>query len=137
MSDKYLATARRSKGLFSLVLVELNGMDEIIAQYGTEAGDAVLSDCARSMRQVARSSDIVARVGDARFAVSLPYCAAVDAPGVGERYRRVLGMHQPFGMPLGVSVGVAAFDAQKDSDFDHLFARALCALERESNSVPA
>lgn len=130
MSDKYLATARRNKGVFSLVVVEMRGLDEVIAQYGTEAGDAVLSDCARSMRQVARASDIVARVGDARFAVSLPYCAAVDAPGVGERYRRVLSMQRPFGMPLSVSVGVAAFDAQKDNDFDHLFSRALCALER-------
>ncbi len=135
MSDKYLATARRSKGVFSLVLVEMQGLDDVIAQYGTDAGDSVLSDCARSMRQVARSSDIVARVGDARFAVSLPYCAAVDVPGVGERYRRVLSGQRPFGMPLGVRIGVAAFDAQKDSDFDHLFARALRMLERQSEVV--
>ena len=137
MSEKYLVTARRTEGVFSLVLVEMHGVDEVVAQYGNDAGDEVLSDCARTMRQVARSSDIVARVGDARFAVALPYCAAVDAPGVGERYRRVLSGEKPFGMPLGVSVGTAAFDAQQDSDFDHLFARALRSLERDGAAVPA
>ena len=137
MSEKYLATARRTKGVFSLVLVEMRGVDEVVAQYGSNAGDEVLSDCARAMRQVARSSDVVGRVGDARFAVALPYCAAVDVPGVGERYRRVLSGYKPFGMPLGVSVGTAAFDAAHDSDFDHLFGRALRALERDSAAVPA
>jgi len=137
MSEKYLATARRTQGVFSLVLVEMRGVDEVVAQYGSDAGDEVLSDCARAMRQVARSSDVVGRVGDARFAVALPYCAAVDAPGVGERYRRVLSAEKPFGMSLGVSVGTAAFDAQQDSDFDHLFARALRMLEREGIAVPA
>jgi two-component system cell cycle response regulator len=137
MSEKYLATARRVQGVFSLVLVEMRGVDEVVAQYGSDAGDEVLSDCARAMRSIARSSDIVARVGDARFAVALPYCAAVDAPGVGERYRRVLSAEKPFGMSLEVSVGTAAFDAQQDSDFDHLFARALRMLEREGIAVPA
>ena len=137
MSDKYMSTARRSNGLFSLVLVEMQGLDEVVAQYGTDAGDVVLGDCARAMRQVARSSDIVARVGDARFAVSLPYCAAVDAPGVGERYRRVLSGQMPFGMSLSVRIGVATFDPQRDSDFDHLFARALRMLEREKDAVSA
>jgi len=137
MSEKYLATARRSKGVFSFVLVEMRGVDEVVAQYGSNAGDEVLSDCARAMRLVARSSDIVARAGDARFAVALPYCAAVDVPGVGERYRRVLSDHKPFGMPLGVSVGTASFDAARDSDFDQLFSRALRMLERDAASVPA
>lgn len=137
MSGKYLATARRTKGVFSLVLVEMHGLNEVVAQYGVDAGDEVLSDCARAMRQVARSSDILARVGDTRFAVALPYCAAVDAPGVGERYRRVLSEHKPFGMSLGVSVGTASFDAVQDVDFDHLFIRALRMLERDAASVPA
>ena len=137
MSEKYLATARRTQGVFSLVLVEMLGVDDVVVQYGSDAGDEVLSDCARAMRQVARSSDIVARVGDARFAVALPYCAAIDAPGVGERYRRVLSGQKPFGMPLDVSVGTAAFDVAQDSDFDHLFARALHALEQDSVAIPA
>jgi len=137
MSEKYLVTARRTEGVFSLVLVEMRGVDEVVAQYGGDAGDEVLSDCARAMRLVARSSDIVARVGDARFAIGLPYCAVTDVHGVGERYRRVLSGEKPFGMPLGVSVGTAAFEAQQDSNFDHLFARALCMLERDGAAVPA
>ena len=137
MSEKYLATARRTEGVFSLVLVEMRGVDDVVAQYGINAADEVLSDCARAMRLVARSSDIVARVGDARFAVALPYCAAMDVPGVGERYRRVLSSQKPFGMPLGVSVGAASLDIARDSDFDHLFTRALRALERDVASVPA
>ncbi len=136
-SDKYLATAKRTQGVFSLVMVEMLGLDDVVAQYGTDAGDEVLINCARAMRQVARSSDIVARVGDARFAVALPYCAEVDAPGVGERYRRVLSGQRPFGMPVGVRVGTASFDARMDINFDHLFARALRALEREKEALPA
>lgn len=137
MSKKYLATARRVGGAFSLVLIEMHGVDKVVAQYGGAAGDDVYRDCARAMRQVARSSDIVARISEARFAVALPYCAAMDAPGVGERYRRALRGEKPFGMALGVSVGTVAFDAQQDSDFEYLFARALRALERDSATVPA
>jgi two-component system cell cycle response regulator len=128
MGGKYLATARRTSGFLSVLVVEIDGLGDVLQQYGSEAGDEVLSHCARAMRQVARSSDIVARVGDARFAIGLPYCAAVDAPGVGERYRRVLSQLQPFGMPLSVRVGVASFDAQQDANFDHLYARALRAI---------
>ncbi|MDD2894095.1 MAG: response regulator [Halothiobacillaceae bacterium] len=137
MSEKYVATARRTQGVFSLVLMELLGVGDVSAQYGTDAGDEVLSDCARAMRLVARSSDVVARVGDARFAVALPYCAAVDAPGVGGRYHRVLSGQRPFGMPLEVSVVTVSLDAGLDSDFEHLFARALRALESTSAPVPA
>jgi len=137
MSEKYLVMARRTKGVFSLVLVEMCGVDCVVAQYGIDAGDEVLSDCARAMRLVARSSDIVARVGDARFAVALPYCADADVSGVGERYRRVLSDHKPFGMPLGVSVVTASFDAAQDNVFDHLFTRTLFMLERDVASVSA
>jgi len=136
MSKKYLATAQRTEGVFSLVLVEIHGVDRVVTQYGSAAGDEVLSDCARAMRMVARSSDIVARVGDARFAVALPYCAVMDAPCIGERYRRALSGEKPFGMALGVSVGTVAFDAQQDSDFDHLFARALSTMVRDDAAVP-
>ena len=48
-----------------------------------------------------------------------------------------LSSQKPFGMPLGVSVGAASLDIARDSDFDHLFTRALRALERDVASVPA
>jgi two-component system cell cycle response regulator len=137
MAEKYLATARRTSGLLSLLVLEVEGLNDVLQQYGSEAGDEVLSHCARVMRQIARSSDIVARVGDERFAIGLPYCAAVDAPGVGERYRRALSKLQPFGMALGVHVGVASLDAQQDTNFDHLYARALRAVVRECASQQA
>lgn len=57
---------------FGVCLVKLNNIDQINDQYGLETGDAVISELARKLKTVLRSSDLLARVDGTTFSVALP-----------------------------------------------------------------
>lgn len=130
LGNKYLAMARRAHGVFSLLLLDVDRLGEINAQYGYEAGDEVLCTLATTLRKGVRESDLVARVGDTRFALALPHCQVQDALHVGERIRAAIETLRPFGMPLMVSVGVATFHPEVDHDFDALLTRTELAADQ-------
>ncbi len=135
MGAKYVAMARRAETVFSLVLLEIEELGEINAQYGHDAGDEVLRLVASALRDVARESDLLAREGDTRFALALPHCGQADAQRVGERCQRAIEALLPFGMQLTVSLGVASFDPARVENFDELAAVACQSLERARAQV--
>jgi len=129
MGAKYVALARRSGNPFSLVLLGVGRLGDITDKFGLDAGDEVLRLVGTSILDGARESDMVARIGDAHFAVALPQCALDDAHRVGERQRQAIADMFPFGMELAASLGVVSFDAERDGRFDVLVARAGRAID--------
>ncbi|MGC8853304.1 MAG: diguanylate cyclase [Halothiobacillaceae bacterium] len=130
LGTKYLAMARRGGGAFSLILLDLDHFGEVNLQYGHEAGDETLRLAASALLRGVRESDLVTRIGDTRFALGLPQCAAGDALRVGERFRVTIEGLWPFGMRLTASIGVATFSPDIDTDFDALLARACRAVDQ-------
>ncbi|HEV2607084.1 MAG TPA: GGDEF domain-containing protein, partial [Xanthomonadaceae bacterium] len=75
----FLAALRRQIGYsndkqssVALVVVDVDGFAAINCTHGYDFGDKILQHLALQLRQVARSQDYVARVGDNRFAMILP-----------------------------------------------------------------
>ena len=104
-----LARARREERSMALVIFDIDEFKSINDGHGHGAGDAALRGFARVLREEARVSDVVCRVGGEEFAVVLPNTAAHDATRVAVRVllaSRTASL-RPDGRPLTASAGVA------------------------------
>jgi diguanylate cyclase (GGDEF)-like protein/PAS domain S-box-containing protein len=64
-----LARAERQGTPLAVAFVDLDDFKSVNDTYGHDAGDAVLREAARRMLEVARSADIVARIGGDEFLI--------------------------------------------------------------------
>ncbi|MCW5636559.1 MAG: GGDEF domain-containing protein [Rubrivivax sp.] len=99
---------------YSVLSIDLDHFKTINDRFGHPAGDAVLRDVGRLLRQVGRSVDHVARVGGEEFWMLIPSTGAEGALQVAERLRRAVDELRPSALrgelPLAVSIGVAVAD---------------------------
>lgn len=113
------ARAVRSGGPLSVVLADLDHFKYVNDEYGHVAGDVVLVESARRMREALRECDAIGRYGGEEFLMVLPDCDVDGAARVAERVRqsladspiRVLGAS----IPVTGSFGVASYDPRRDS----------------------
>lgn len=75
----------RSKKPFSILLVDISGLDKINQEYGRAAGDKVLTDFAKRLIVSLRAEDAIARWGDDKFIAVLSDCYYVDAEVVAKK----------------------------------------------------
>lgn len=134
-----LALARRDRrpGTPSLLFCDLDGFKAINDQFGHAAGDRALVVVSRALGSVVRRGDLIARVGGDEFVV---LCSEQGSPSeameVAERIRSAVeALDDRDGVPLriGVSVGVAA--AEADDDEDTLLLRADRAMYARKHAV--
>jgi diguanylate cyclase (GGDEF)-like protein len=71
----------------SVVLVELDGLDRLIARFGADAADRIIPPVGQTLQRQARTSDHVARIAEGRFAVLLPETDEIQAINYVERVR--------------------------------------------------
>lgn len=128
------ACARLRRGTHSVLVlfVDLDGFKEINDTYGHRAGDEVLIEVGRRLRQVLRDIDTIARLGGDEF---VAVCEDLDPDGVKAVVARV---SESFEVPMlvdghrlrvGGSVGVA-LTGDPDVDVGELLARADQAMYR-------
>ncbi|KMO19209.1 hypothetical protein SQ03_08475 [Methylobacterium platani JCM 14648] len=107
--DRALDEAEGGAG-FVVGLVDLDGFKPVNDAHGHGAGDAVLQEAARRLRQVVGEAGVVARLGGDEFGLVLR--GAPSAGTTGEAIRTALGA--PFRLPngstaqIGASIGFAA-----------------------------
>ncbi|MDI3306103.1 MAG: GGDEF domain-containing protein [Acetobacteraceae bacterium] len=92
------------------LLIDIDGLREIVACFGAEAGDAVLLGVADRLQEDVRGHDLVGRVA-AGFGICMPDLLPAQARGAAERLRRRLG-EAPLPTPAGnlgitCSIGLA------------------------------
>jgi len=116
---------------FALLMVEIDNLERINADFGMPAGDEVLVTLAAMLRQSVTTEDSVARFGGDRFVVvasGIPFDAAMD---MGERIRRLVESPEFGGaartMRTTVSVGVVQ-TREGDADAAGVMFRADHAL---------
>jgi diguanylate cyclase (GGDEF)-like protein len=123
---------QRTKAGLSLLILDVDSFKNFNDTLGHQAGDNVLRQLGRLLKETARENDIVARYGGEEFAIILPTVDQEGAMILAERIRENVektpfeGEHvQPKGM-LTVSIGEASLT--DDSDFDELIRMADLAL---------
>jgi diguanylate cyclase (GGDEF)-like protein len=76
----------------TIVVVELEGLDDLARQLGADVADRLIVPVAETLRRNSRSSDCVARVGHSRFHVLMPETDEVAAINYVDRIRESADM---------------------------------------------
>ena len=108
-----LQLAQRQATKLGVLLLDVDKLNATNETCGYRAGDAAIKELGSRIRQTARRSDTVARVGDDEFAVILPGVGGVADVEV-QAGRIVDAVQKPFSfegrdLDLGVSTGMATF----------------------------
>lgn len=118
----------------SLLVVDVDRLDEYNSACGHMLGNLAISDIASILDKETREVDFVARVGGDEFAVLLPETGRLGALRVADRLRREVEAY-PFPVReekgvarLTVSVGISSMPSAA-SDHDELLERAYRALQ--------
>lgn len=107
-----LASARRDETQVAVLLIDLDRFKMINDTLGHHAGDQLLIEVARRLRESVRASDIVARLGGDEFVVVLPaLTSALVVAAVASKIQRALadpidveGQHLYSTPSIGISV---------------------------------
>ncbi len=117
-----LARSKRSGGSICLAYLDLDNFKRLNDRNGHAEGDEFLQQAALAIRDTVRSTDVSARLGGDEFAVlfveAKPGTTEVLAQRLLHRIR-ALGDRYP-GLDLGVSIGMALFDAPPEKAEDIL-----------------
>ena len=102
---------RRPERKFAVMFLDLDGFKAVNDSLGHEAGDVLLKDVARRLKECVRPQDTVARFGGDEFAVLLDEAGtSVDAERVAERIQASFADDAAYaggGLRVSASVGIA------------------------------
>ncbi|MEP6503698.1 MAG: diguanylate cyclase, partial [Betaproteobacteria bacterium] len=132
-----IATSERQDAGFALLLIDLDHFKQVNDTLGHDAGDALLVETARRLREIARKADVVARLGGDEFAILLADTAAPSAVDIA--CARILEAfdapvsHDGHEMRASPSIGIALFPADGVTQ-DALYKSADLALYEAKRS---
>jgi len=113
--EKELWRSRRFGGRISLIMVDVDNLKTINDQYGHRAGDKVIREISRRIKECIRQIDTAARYGGDEFAVILLNTDLSDAVVVAERMVTAVAncpaMWNKQRIPLSISVGLGQYDS--------------------------
>ena len=130
--DRERSRAERHGKALSLCMMDLDFFKRVNDQLGHSAGDLVLADMGRIIREWSRQSDIPCRYGGEEFAVILPETSLHGAQIACERLRQQVADNQvPWRtgpIRITVSIGVAQNRTNTEDSLRKLIDRADEAL---------
>lgn len=92
-----MAAARRTGRSLSLVVLSIDHLKQINADWSRAVGDLVLCEVGDLMRRSLRASDMPARLGNKEFAVLLSDTALPEAEIACQRLQRLFGQYAEWG----------------------------------------
>ena len=118
--ERELWRSRRYGGHISLIMVDVDNLKTINDSFGHKAGDKVIREVSRRIRESIRQIDTAARYGGDEFAIILPNTSLSDAVVVAERMVSVVGgspvVWRKDDIPISISVGLGQYDADDTPD---------------------
>jgi diguanylate cyclase (GGDEF)-like protein len=123
-------------GSIALLMIDIDHFKHINDKYGHQAGDDVLAEIARMLKQQCRPYDLVARYGGEEFVVLL------EAPSPGSGVRTAQRIRQSIientimlgTRELHVTVSIGVIEGSNLGDFDSTLRKADAALYQAKES---
>ncbi len=113
--EKELWRSRRYGGRISLIMIDVDNLKKINDAYGHRAGDKVIKEISKRIKDCIRQIDTAARYGGDEFAVILLNTSIIDASVVAKRMvDAVSKTPTPWNkeqIALSISVGLGQYDA--------------------------
>ncbi|MCQ2054838.1 MAG: diguanylate cyclase [Fibrobacter sp.] len=107
-----LALARRNNFYVHAIMVDADHFKQVNDTWGHQAGDMVLKEIARLLKQEKRESDLLARYGGEEFILLLAGIGPEDAKKSAERLRLAVERHRfcwkDTIIPVTISLGLAS-----------------------------
>lgn len=133
-----IARGRREGDPVGIVLADLDHFKKVNDTYGHSAGDAVLQETARRLRNGIRIYDGVGRYGGEEFLLVMPGCDLTATVRRADAMRNILGA-EPISTPQGsltvtMSMGAMVADPTADLSVECLLEKADEALYRAKHN---
>ena len=129
-----VARTRRFRTPLSALLIDLDGFKAVNERHGHEAGDLVLANVGRLVRENVRVIDLAGRYGGQEICVLLPNTPKEGALKLADNLRGKIAaqIHREAGrlLPVTASIGVGSFNHMDINDGDSLLRQAEQALAR-------
>jgi diguanylate cyclase (GGDEF)-like protein len=131
LASKAVSQAKRSEHPLVIAMLDIDFFKTVNDNYGHDAGDQVLIEFAKTMKQCFRDYDIIGRIGGEEFAVCMPNTSAENAFVACERFRvevehnpiqfsnennEVISVTVSIGLSLGQGTDINFGDLSKQSD---------------------
>lgn len=130
--EREVSKAKRYGSELVLCMFDLDHFKEVNDTYGHPAGDMVLREIGKMLKECVRQVDLICRYGGEEFAVILPNTQLEKARIVCERFRGIVNQHQfkynSSQINITVSIGVAAFNHSIPESLNDLIAKSDEAL---------
>lgn len=109
--EQAIFRAKRNRGLFALLFIDLNGFKKINDTSGHDMGDQFLIRLARLLIKNVRMTDTVARIGGDEFVVLVDEIHQVEVAGiVAEKLSQVIHNDtDPQGHTVTAAIGISLF----------------------------
>jgi two-component system cell cycle response regulator len=144
-AEREISGAARYGQNLTVCMLDLDNFKKINDAWGHPAGDAVLKETARRLRESIRRYDLPCRYGGDEFALIMPNTQLADAEKFCERLRQKIE-DTPVGydskeIQFTVSIGLAQFSPAADKSIADLIKRAddglYAAKQQDRNRVVA
>jgi diguanylate cyclase (GGDEF)-like protein len=138
--EKEVWRSRRYGGTISLIMADIDNLKMLNDTYGHRAGDKVIKEVSRHIRDSIRQIDLPARYGGDEFAVILPNTTLEAAIVVSERIVEAVSstpvVWQRTQIPLSISVGVGQYGPEMSpEDITSRSDRALYSAKQSGKNT--
>ncbi|MDP9264670.1 MAG: diguanylate cyclase [Chloroflexota bacterium] len=138
LAEHHLKLAHRTRGLV-VAVADVQGLAELNATHGSDAGDRVLVIASQVLRETFRASDVIARLGDDDFGALILDAADETRDVIASRLRERLECHRMTNdyaaWRLQMTVGVARAAPGVRVGIDELLAQGAAASMAERHRV--
>lgn len=117
---EYLAEFGRIGRPVGLMVIDLDRFKSVNDTHGHDIGDEVLRQVSRSLKDLTRYHDVVARLGGEEFAVVVPNMTEDGLVKLAERIRKAAASLiievEHAGLKITISIGLAIWDGRETAD---------------------
>src|SRR5829696_1043582 len=110
--DSYVSFSARYGGQGAMMIIDIDGLKAVNDSLGHHAGDNLICQIAKILRERVRATDIVARLSGDELAVLMPQTDTEGALQLGEDLRSQVAENArptPEADPVTISVGITMF----------------------------